>query len=146
MKHINLTEIKTQAAVIAAEPMSRRARRRERMQRLATLLDRHEGPFRLLSQVEYLPVEQRKSARAENSPLTIAFRDPVLHGQGLASDQFGEAVKFFDLSESQAHHLFCDCHYEARVKPKAVARRARSMANRVMPRDVWDGIRAWARR
>jgi hypothetical protein len=142
MKHTNLDQIKAQAQVIAAEPMSRRARRRERMLRLATLLERHEGPLRLLSQVEYMPPEQRKSARTENSPLTIAYRDPVLRGQGLASDRFGDAVMFFDLSASEAHHLFCDCHYGPTVNAQAVARRTRSMANRVTMRHLWDSMRA----
>jgi hypothetical protein len=136
-----LDEIRTEAHVTPAAPSSRRERRRERLLRLATVLECHQSPVRLMSQVEYMPRAERMLARTDNSPLTVAYNDPVLRGQGLASDRFGDATGFFDLSASQAHHLFCDCHYGPGATSRAVAERARWMANRLSLRDVWDKVR-----
>ena len=46
-----------------------------------------------------------------NSPLTVAFEDPVLRSAGLASDQFGEVARFFGLSPWQLHDVVCNCHF-----------------------------------
>jgi hypothetical protein len=92
------------------------------------LLEQHTGAFRLLSRIEFLPEDRRHSLRVDNSPLTIAYGDPVFRAQGLASDQFGDAVRFFDLTPREAHHLLCDCHYGRAATPQMVAGRARSRA------------------
>ena len=34
----------------------------------------------------------------------------VLRSEGLASDQLGDAVDFFQLTEHEAHTTFCSCH------------------------------------
>jgi hypothetical protein len=49
--------------------------------------------------------------RADRSPLTIAYEDPVFRAQGLRTDELGDAIAFFDLSQGEAHYLLCACHY-----------------------------------
>src|SRR3546814_13396884 len=78
--------------------------RRERLERWAELLEQHPGSVGVLHETEYQPRFVRDALRADESPLTVAFRDPVLRFQGLTGDTYGDAVRFFDLSDSEAHH------------------------------------------
>jgi hypothetical protein len=142
MKHRSLDEIRPVAEVIPCGPESLRALRRNRLERLATVLEQHNGSVRLLSRIEYLPEEERLLLRGDNSPLTIAYQDPVLRGQGLASDRLSDAIAFFDLSMREAHHLFCDCHYVGAVTSDMIAERTRSIAQQMTLREIWDQVRA----
>src|SRR5262245_14120017 len=141
MEHRPLDELRKQAGVTPLAPSSResrRARRRERLERFATLLERYNAPVRLLSRIEYLPRAERLLLREDQSPLTIAFRDPVLREQGLASDRLGDAMAFFDLTPGEAHHLLCDCHYAGAVTTHTMAARARAIANRITLGETWS--------
>ena len=142
MKHQTIAELTNIADVVTAA--SKRENRRQRLERLATLIEEHSGPLRLLSQIEYLPHHTRHTLRADRSPLSIAFNDPILRGQGLASDQLGDSMAFFGLSSREAHHLLCDCHYwGARPASSAdIAARARSLANRFTLTHLWDTMRS----
>ena len=51
-----------------------------------------------LRETEYKPVKERSALRQDNSPLTVAFEDPVLRSAGLTNDTFGEVARFFGLS------------------------------------------------
>ena len=68
--------------------------------------------------------------REENSPLTVAFEDPVLRSAGLASDQFGEVARFFELSPWQLHDVVCSCHFGETVAAEVVAARVRHLSAR----------------
>jgi len=140
MKYRTLTEIAGSARVSRAAGIPPRARRRERLERLAALLDGHQGPIRLLARIEYLSAEQRARLRADPSPLTIAFKDPIFRAEGLKSDRLGDAMDFFALSEGQAHHLLCDCHYADAVTPAMIAARARAVARKPTLSEVWDKV------
>jgi hypothetical protein len=94
------------------------------------VLDDYQGIVQLFSRVEYLPQEERQSMRADYSPLTVAYQDPMLRQQGLSGDRISDAMRFFDLSWHEAHHLFCDCHYVGGVTSKMVAERLRTVARR----------------
>ena len=118
-----------------------RSLRRERLERLANLLDAHEGPIRVLKRMEHLSDADRAMLRADPSPLTIAFQDPVFRAQGLVSDRLGDARDFFALSEGQAHHLLCDCHYPEAVTAGMIATRARAVARRPSLSELWDKFR-----
>jgi hypothetical protein len=145
MKHRPLEAIRSEAHVIALEPQGRedvRATRRRRLERWADLLERHDGPVRLLTRIEYLPDPERALARQDDSPLTIAYRDPVLRGEGLAGDRLGDAVAFFDLNRSEAHYILCDCHDMGAVTRQILAQRVRAAARRVTFADVWAKLRA----
>ena len=63
------------------------------------------------------------------------LQDPVLRRDGLASDRLGDAMAFFELSNRQAHRLFCDCHYSGNMTGAGLAARLRRLAQ--------GGIRTW---
>jgi hypothetical protein len=68
--------------------------------------------------------------RDDQSPLTVAFNDPLLRAEGLKSDRFGDAIHFFQLTQWEAHELLCDCHYIGPITSAMIARRARMIGNR----------------
>jgi hypothetical protein len=128
MKYKNLEQIAREADVHPAAAMSRR----ERLERWAELLEQQ--PDRRLSSIEGIefgPRHERLAKRADHSPLTVAFQDPVLRAEGLRGDRVGDAVDVFELSEGDVHHLVCFCHYGQTVSSGAVAARLRVMARRV---------------
>ena len=143
MEYRTIREIKGVATVrrLHATRMSRR----ERLQRWAAVLESNPTqPIKPLMRVEFLPRPERLLARREDSPLTIAYRDPVLREEGLAGDSLGDAMGFFELSDHEAHYLVCDCHYHGgmTMTPAGVATRARAIADRVTLREMWARVRA----
>jgi hypothetical protein len=133
MKHHKMEDLGAVAEVVRFSVT--RMSRKERLQRWADLLERIPGKLNALTRIEYLPAAERLEARADNSPLEIAFRDPVLREEGLTGDRLGEAMRFFDLSDRQAHRLFCDCHYSGTMTGTGLAGRLRTIAR--------GGLRAW---
>jgi len=146
MEHKPLDQIRSEAKVVPFVPRSKessRLLRRQRLERFAALLDRHDCPVRLLSRIEYLREAERMLLRADQSPLTIAYADESLRAQGLAGDRLGDAIAFFNLTAAEAHHLLCDCHYtSASVDSKMVAARARSIARRMTIGEMWAKVRS----
>ena len=140
MKYRTLDEIRPVADVRPAA--SPREIRRRRLERLAQVLERHEGPVRLLSRIEYYPDEDRRAWREDGSPLFIAFADPEFRREGLVSDRFGDVMGFFQLSWGDAQHVFCDCHFPGRVSSQMIADRVREIARGSMLRNMWDGMMA----
>ena len=144
MEYRTIREIKGVATVtrLYAPPMSRR----QRLERWAAALEANPAqPIKPLVRVEFLPRQERMLMRRDDSPLTIAFRDPVLREEGLAGDSLGGAMKFFDLTDHEAHYLVCDCHYHGGIAmtPENVAKRVRGLASRVTLREMWTRVRAW---
>ncbi len=130
MKLKTLEELKQVAEV--HHPLKRdRMSKRQRLERWAEVLElapqRH---LRSLYETEYASRRQRHALREDNSPLTVAFQDPVLRDEGLESDRYGDALKFFELSGSELHHIVCYCHHGPTMAPRAVATRVRSAAGR----------------
>lgn len=140
MKYRTLDEIRPVADIKPVTAGTRREIRRQRLQRLAEVLERHEGPVRLLSRIEYYPEEERRAWREDDSPLYIAFADSEFRREGLVSDRFGDVMQFFDLSSGEAHHLFCDCHYPGRVSSQMIADRVRTVARGSMLRNAFEAI------
>lgn len=136
MKHTSLDEIRRVADTFPAE--SGKMDRRARLERWATVLERHKGPVKPLYRIEYLAPQERALLRGDDTPLSIAYADPVLRAEGLASDRLGDAKAFFELSEHEAHHLLCDCHYGGTMTADGVASRIRAVANRMSVRELWD--------
>lgn len=103
--------------------------RSERLERWADVLEQAAPtvlqPFR---DVEFLAPGVRAELRQANSPLEIAYRDPVLRREGLDGDRFGAGARFFGLSSYQAHRLLCGCHYLGKMQADEVARRIRAIA------------------
>ena len=127
MEYKNLEQIAREADVHPALGMSPR----ERLERWAELLAQQ--PERRLCAIEgteFGTRRERRAKRAGDSPLTVAFEDPVLRAEGLRGDRVGDAVDFFNLSEGDVHHLVCYCHQGHTVSAGTVAARLRVMARR----------------
>ena len=83
----------------------------ERLARWAALLDEFDSYVRLFEQIEYKPVTLQRASREDRSPVSIALRDPVLRLQGLGGETYGDAMRFFGISERRMHRIVCNCHY-----------------------------------
>jgi hypothetical protein len=104
--------------------------RRERLDRWAELLARNPGRMlKTLDELEFKPPEARARLRADNSPFTVAFADPVLREEGLKSDRLGDALAFFRITEHQAHRVVCSCLNGRMVESGRAAKRVRAIAN-----------------
>jgi hypothetical protein len=130
MKHTTLDELKTVAEVESGE-FGPALSREERLARWAELLERK--PERLLSTLsgtEYQPTLRRHAMRSENSPLSVAFEDPVLRAAGLKDDTYGEAKRFFDVSDWQLHEIVCYCHFGMTMTAATAARQVKAAIER----------------
>jgi hypothetical protein len=108
--------------------------RRERLERWAKLLAQQpERGLCAIEGTEFGTRRERRAKRADGSPITVAFKDPVLRAEGLRGDRLGDAVDFFEISEREVHHLICYCHHGHTVSAGAVAARLRPMARAEAP-------------
>jgi hypothetical protein len=126
MKHQTLKQLQIVAEVDRDCPRQAMSRS-ERLERWAELLERN--PDRRLStlhQTEYQPARARAAMRGDGSPISVAFEDPVLRAAGLENDSYGEAKRFFELSDRQLHEIICYCHFGATVNAAAAARHIRA--------------------
>lgn len=101
--------------------------RKERLERWAELLE--QKPQLLLSTIfetEYQPIGVREHLRSDNSPISVALEDPILRSAGLQNDTFGEAKRFFEVSDGQLHEVICYCHFGTTVSAATAARTIRS--------------------
>ena len=126
MKLKTLEELKQVAQV--RPPLKRdRMSKRRRLERWAEVLElAPQRCLRSLYETEYTSPRRRYALREDNSPLTVAFEDPVLRAEGLESDRYGDAINFFELSDNELHYIVCYCHHGPTMKPKAVACRVRA--------------------
>ncbi|MCZ6758953.1 MAG: hypothetical protein O7D29_01050, partial [Gemmatimonadetes bacterium] len=53
-----------------------------------------------------------------------AMTEP-LRAEGLQSDGYGDAIKFFELSDDDLHYIVCYCYHGPTMTPTEVARRVR---------------------
>jgi hypothetical protein len=126
MKHQTLEQLQIVADVdqgYLRQAMSRS----QRLERWAELLELN--PDRRLStlhQTEYQPARARAGMRGDGSPISVAFEDPVLRAAGLENDSYGEAKRFFELTDRQLHEIICYCHFGATVKAATAARHIRA--------------------
>jgi len=126
MKHRTAEELRELAQVHPAPrptPMSRA----ERLTRWAELLE-HDRSRRLSTLIgtEYQMGAVRDEMRADNSPISVAFSDPALRAEGIRNDTYGEAKRFFELTDWQVHDILCYCHYGSTVSADMAARGVRS--------------------
>ena len=129
MEYKILDDIRRMADIFPHRTTGRKLTKSERLERWAAVLEAQaERPLRPLMRVEFLSPDQRRMLRDDDTPLTVAHRDPVLQADGLESDRFGDAVTFFGLQEHEAHYLVCDCHYRGSMTATAVAARVRAIS------------------
>jgi hypothetical protein len=103
--------------------------RRERLDRWADLLARNPGRLlKTLEEIEFRPSHQRGAMRADNSPFSVAYADPVLREEGLKSDRLGDALAFFSISEHQAHRVVCSCLNGRMIESGRAAQKVRAIA------------------
>ena len=125
MEHRTSAELKSLADVICPQQLSKK----ERLERWARALEkRKDARLFTMRGTEYKSVKEMLALRQENSPLTVAFEDPVLRSAGLRSDTFGEIARFFGLSHLQLHEVVCNCHLGETVAAETVAARVRRLS------------------
>lgn len=104
--------------------------RRERLERWAEVLERQpKRRLRSLGEIEFVPKEKRPELRSDESPITVAFEDPVLRAAGLKGDTLGDAMEFFELSEGASHRLLCSCMNGWSMEAGTTARKIHRIAN-----------------
>lgn len=135
MKYQNPNELMTAGATVLSTDDLATMSRRERLYRWADVLEKHGGPLSALRRIEYLTPDELRAYRAPNTPLTIAFNDPVLRNEGLAGDSLGDAMDFFEMTREEAHQLLCDCHYYGAMTGEGLAKHIRAHAR-------WSDFRA----
>ena len=102
--------------------------RTQRLERWAIALERlGDAPLRTLRETEHEHYYERLKMREDYSPLAVAFDEPVLRSAGLKDDTFGEAARFFSLTDWELHNILCYCHFGTTVSAREVATRVRAM-------------------
>ena len=133
MLYRSLDRIAAEADILTTPDLPRTPElsRRERLERWAELLGREpECRLPALHGIEYGTPYERLTCRADGSPLSVAYGDPVLRAAGLASDTVGNAAEFFGLSHEQLHDLLCFCHHGETLAAASVAAQVRALALR----------------
>lgn len=104
--------------------------RHERLMRWVDLLERQpKRRLRSLGEIEFTPEEKRPELRSDDSPITVAFEDPILRADGLKGDSLGDALEYFGLSERSAHRLLCSCMNGWSMEASLSARKVRRIAH-----------------
>jgi hypothetical protein len=131
MKHQDLDKLGRRAVVLPGWLTARPMSKGERLERWAAALDR-EGDKQLytLFEIEHMPRGKRKTMRADNSLLSVAFKDPCLRAEGLAGDTVGDVRAFFRISERELHDIACYCHHGPSMSARSAAARVRALATR----------------
>ena len=123
MEHKTLSDLGHLADFVPEMP-SARLTRRERLEQWVNALEREpERRLSTLHEIEHKSCNERRASRVDNSPLTVAFENPALRADGLASDQLGDAMDYFELSDEEAHRAFCSCFYGESMTARGVGGR-----------------------
>jgi hypothetical protein len=129
MEHKSLDRVRAVADVLpnwlGVQPLSKC----ERLERWAEALERQGGRrLKTLFEIEYAAPRERAALRADDSPITVAFKDPRLCAEGLAGDTVGDATAFFGISEWELHNILCFCHHGETMSADVAAVRVRAAA------------------
>lgn len=127
MKHQTLDQLQA-IAEVQLEPTRPAMTRTQRLERWAELLELH--PKRCLGALpgtEHQSAAIRQTMRSAGSPLTVAFEDPLLRAEGLEGDTYGEAKRFFEVTDWQLHDIVCHCHVGETMSASRAARRVRAI-------------------
>ena len=140
MKHLTLEQLQILDRTDPDYPHQALSRN-ERLERWAELLEANpERRLTTLYQTEFQSAGTRDAMRADGSALTVAFEDSYLRASGLADDTYGEAKRFFELTDHQLHRMVCYCHFGANVSAGTTARYVR----RFLP-STQGGVIGWLR-
>jgi hypothetical protein len=131
VKHKSRDEIREVADSLPSWLDPRRMPRHERLQRWADALDRErERPLNTLFRTEHASPEKLMTLRADDSPLSIAYKNPFLRAEGLSGDTMGDAMAFFGIGPKELHDILCFCHYGKAMRASEAAVRVRVVAAR----------------
>ncbi len=127
MEHKPYAEM-SRVADVRADPLKPKRTRRQRLERWAEVLEQEPTrELKSLEEIEWKTKAERRGLRADGSPLTVAFEDPVLRAEGLASDRLGDAMDFFGLSVHDAHLALCSCVHGRSMQASVAAGRVRHL-------------------
>ncbi|MBA3449375.1 MAG: hypothetical protein H0T56_17565 [Pseudaminobacter sp.] len=127
MKHQTIDQLQA-IAEIHTEPLRPAMTRAQRLERWAELLEAN--PLRCLgtlSGTEHQSRAVRQNMRSPGSPIAIAFEDPLLRAEGLENDTYGEAKRFFEVTDWQLHDIVCHCHVGETMSAARAARYVRAV-------------------
>ena len=128
MKHQTLDQLQAVAEVGERYPDT--LSRVERLERWAKCLEANPAKqLFTLYETEHRSNRVRDEMRCDDSPISVAFEDPVLRASGMANDTYGEAKRFFELTDGQLHDVICYCHFGATLKAETAARNVRAIIN-----------------
>ncbi|MDP9813561.1 hypothetical protein J2W42_006435 [Rhizobium tibeticum] len=142
MKHHTLGALRSTAGVhtnIQAFTTTREAR----LLRWAELLEKTpDRRLRTLPETEYQPASVRDRMRCADSPIAVAYEDAVFRAEGLKDDTYGQAKRFFELTDWQLHGFVCSCHSGATVRSGSAAQCLRRAArpNPGLLAMLWDAL------
>lgn len=128
MERKTLDQVGRVAEVRIDHALTSELSRDQRLTRWAELLEAQpERRLNTLLGTEYQSWETRETMRVSGSPISVAYDDPVLRADGMKDDSYGEAKRYFSLSDQQLHEIVCYCHYGATMAAKTAAWRIRAM-------------------
>lgn len=126
MKHQTIEQVRLVGDVQSQAPKQLTAI--ERLERWAEVLEcQPERKLRTLFQTEWLPCRERDKLSAKCSAISVAFVDPILRREGLLNESYGEAKRFFQLSDSELHWIVCSCHHGETLSARRTARIVRQI-------------------
>jgi hypothetical protein len=127
MKHTSTEELKRVADVYPERLRDTVMSRAERLARWAELLEAEPARrLNTLHETEFQLGARQSELRADDSPITVAFSDPFLRAAGLKNDTYGEAKRFFEITDWQLHDILCYCHYGVSMTAATAARGVRA--------------------
>jgi hypothetical protein len=130
MEYQTLDTLRQVAELYPDVPAEKGLSNTERLQRWADLLGRAPGQqLSTLEGTEFVSGARQAGMRSDNSPISVAFADPVLRREGLKDDTYGEAKRFFGISDSELHHIVCYCHFGRSMTAGTAASRVRSIVS-----------------
>lgn len=125
MKHQTLEQLQILAEIHPHQPQAAMTRS-ERLERWAELLEREpERCLATLTGTELQRAETRDRMSSAGSPITVAFEDPRLRAAGMKDDTYGEAKRFFEVTDWQLHDIVCYCHFGETMKAASAVSRVR---------------------
>lgn len=121
MRHRSVEQIQESASVRreTSQPMTPV----ERLDRWAALLELDPSRrLRTLHGTEFARPAERDRLRSESSPISVAFADEILRREGLEGDTYGDARRFFAITDVRLHRIVCSCHLGGTVSSGTSAR------------------------
>jgi hypothetical protein len=132
MKHQSLEQLRS-LGTVEPDYQPVEMSRRSRLERWAELLEKiPEQRLTTLQETEHQSREIRAMMRSDTSPISVAFGDPILRAAGLRSDTYGEAKRFFEMTDRQLHNVTCYCHFGTTVRGTDAAYCVRAAIEPVM--------------